>query len=408
MRVPDSTPAGKRAPSRFPVVVVSHAVTDFFSFIIIPLMLILDDRANLTMVQQAEILGVGSIASGLIQPLVAFLSDRFDTRWLGTLGLAVAAIAISLVGYAHSFGQLVLIQALGSAGVGAFHPIAAAAAGQLGGLRRSRTVAIFYSAGMLGMVVAGWVVPLLVNKLGIERLAFLMIPGLLMTGGLAWAIHDVQHRSATARADHASLPEHERRGRWIDVGLLFSANTVRFFVNTMLVQLILRWTEQWVMASEGVPGLTESLRAKATSINGPLQGAMAIGQGFAGVLVGLFVVQRMEKKLLVTVPIIGAVAVAAVPHVSTVWACWTLAIAAGVGFAGVMPITITMAQRLLPHRTSLASALMMGAAWTLAALGPSAAQWLYERVGLNAAFGWVAGFLLLSSVLALPLRGQAR
>ncbi len=319
----------------------------------------------------------------------------------------VAAVAISLVGYAHNFTQLVVIQALGSAGVGAFHPIAAAAAGQLGGPRRSRTVAIFYAAGMLGMVVAGWVVPLLVNSFGITRLAYLIIPGVLMAGGLAWAIHDVQHRSAAAHADHASLPERERRGRWIDVGLLFGANTVRFFVNTMLVQLMLRWTEQWVTASAGVPGLTESLRAKATSINGPLQGAMAIGQGIAGVLVGLFVVQRVEKKLLVFVPIIRGLGRSRRSRMSTrVWMCWTLMIAAGVGFAGVMPITITMAQRLLPHRTSLASALMMGAAWTLAALGPTAAQWLYESVGLNAAFVWVAGFLLLSAVLAVPLRNR--
>jgi FSR family fosmidomycin resistance protein-like MFS transporter len=371
-------------------------------------MIILDDRAHLTMGQQAQILGVGSVASGLIQPIVAALSDRFNTRWLGTLGLAVAAVTISLVGYAHSFAQLVIIQAVGSAGVGAFHPIAAAAAGQLGGPRRSRTVAIFYAAGMLGMVVAGWVVPLLVNSFGITRLAYLIIPGLLMAGALAWAIHDVQHRSAAAHADHASLPERERRGRWIDVGLLFSANTVRFFVNTMLVQLMLRWTQQWVIASEGVPSLTEALRAKATSINGPLQGAMAIGQGTAGVLVGLFVVQRFEKKLLVFVPIAGALAVATIPHVNAVWMCWSLMIAAGAGFAGVMPITISMAQRLLPHRTSLASALMMGAAWTLAALGPTVAQWLYESVGLNAAFGWAAGLLALSAVLALPLRGVAR
>src|SRR5262249_51131002 len=83
---------------RLNVLVFAHAVTDFLSFVIIPLMTVLKGRVSFDAEHGAILLGVGSVASGVVQPIVAWVSDRFDTRWLGTLGLAVAAVAIGLVG----------------------------------------------------------------------------------------------------------------------------------------------------------------------------------------------------------------------------------------------------------------------------------------------------------------------
>ena len=395
-------------PSRFPTVVFAHAVTDFLSFVIIPLMTLLEDRAHFTHAQGAVLLGVGSVSSGVIQPLAALVSDRYDTRWLGTLGLVMASIAIGLVGFAHTYPQILLIQAFGAAGIGAFHPVATAAAGHLSGARRGLGISIFYAGGMFGSVAAGWVIPSLVKGIGIERLILLAPPGLATAALLAWAIHSMPHRHATAHADHAALPEAERRRRRLEIGLLYATNALRFTVNMMLVQLIIRWTERWTLTKAGATELTEPLRLETTHINGPLQGAMAIGMGVASLFVGWFGVARREKPILVIVPLMGVAAIAAFPASHAVWVAFLLAIIAGVGYQGVMPITLTMAQRLMPHRTSLASALMLGGAWTVAAAGPPLAQKLCGLVGLDAAFEWVAGLLLFSVFLTLPLRGAAR
>jgi MFS family permease len=89
-----------------------------------------------------------------------------------------------------------------------------------------------------------------------------------------------------------------------------------------------------------------------------------------------------------------------------------VAFLAGVGYAGVMPLTIAMAQRLLPHRTSLASGLMMGGAWSVAAIGPPLVQWILVTLegqtgSATSAMAWcfvlVAGLLALSGLLALAL-----
>jgi MFS family permease len=229
-----------------------------------------------------------------------------------------------------------------------------------------------------------------------------------MAAGLAWAIHSIPHRHVTAHADHAALPKEERDRRWRDVALLFAANAIRFTVNMMLIQLIIRWSERWALDQASAESLTHELRMRATEINGPLQAAMSIGMGIAAILVGWLMRPHLEKPTLLAVPILGAVAIAAYPHATSLWSAFSLAVVGGIGYAGVMPITITMAQRLLPHRTSLASALMLGGAWTIAASGPPIAQWLYARVDLKEAFVWVAGLLLVSVALTIPLRRSPR
>jgi hypothetical protein len=79
---------------------------------------------------------------------------------------------------------------------------------------------------------------------------------------------------------------------------------------------------------------------------------------------------------------------------------------AGLGFGSVIPMTIALAQRLLPHRTSLASGLMMGGAWCVAATGAPTAEWLDRVIGLGGAYLLVAGVLLASGLLALALPGR--
>ena len=81
-----------------------------------------------------------------------------------------------------------------------------------------------------------------------------------------------------------------------------------------------------------------------------------------------------------------------------------LAVVAGVAYGGIMPITITMAQRLLPHRTSLASGLMMGGAWSIAGIGPSLAQILMERAGMVWACEVTALLLVVSGVMGYGIQ----
>ena len=58
-------------------------------------------------------------------------------------------------------------------------------------------------------------------------------------------------------------------------------------------------------------------------------------------------------------------------------AAFTLAVAAGVCFGGMFPVALSLGQRLLPHRTGLASGMLMGGAWFFGFFGAQIARVLH-------------------------------
>lgn len=409
-------------------IISAHAVVDYYSFIIVSLMPLLAARLDLSNREKALLLGTGSIMSGFIQPLVAWIGDKLNTRRIATIGLIVAAMACSTLGIAQNFWQLLAFTAVGAAGVGAFHPPAAAVVGQLSGSRRSLGVSLFFLAGMVGGMAGNVLAPYFVQwsgtlaggtassaiTLGLQWQSILIVPGVLVAIGLARAIHSAPHRRASAHDDHAALPARERTLRWRAIWLLYISNATRFTVNTALVYLFVRWIETLAMDRAGAEEIVGDVAIAASVLNGKFQAAMQLGMGAAGLAAGWLLRVRHEKASLVLVPLLGAAAIAAMPVVdglglgyhAVVGLGLGLAALAGVGFGGTVPTVIALAQRLLPHRTSLASGMMMGGAWGIGFIGPPAAERIEAALSLDAAFFATAALLLVCSLLGMALPGR--
>lgn len=399
---PADTPSVR---ARLSSICLCHATVDFFSALIIPLLSVLENRVNMTPAQGALLIAAGSTSSGFIQPLVAWLSDKFDTRAIGTVGVALAGLAIGLLGYTHSFHQLLAIQVLGAVGIGAFHPVGASAMGHLAA-RRSVGMSIFFLAGMAGGVGGSLFGPAFTRRFGFEALTWTIPFAVVFAALLPWAIHAVPHRRHDARERHSALSPLERRQVWTAAACLFAGNALRYTANVALNLLVIRWSERLALADAGASALTPALRTAAAAHNGPLQAAMQTGMGLGGLLLGYLVPLRHEKRALLAVPLLGSLAILAMPHTSGP-AAFAFSIAAGFGYFGVMPITVAMSQRLLPHRTSLASGLMMGGAWAIGASGSPLAQLIETHSGLTTAFAFAAATLALSGLVSLAIPGHA-
>lgn len=391
---------------RVVAIVLAHAIVDCVAVFIIPILSVLEGRLSMSHAQGALLIGVGSIASGLIQPVVALFADRLNTRWLGTLGMLVCVLAYCSVGYAQSFAALLALQVIGSAGSGAFHPVAAAATGQLSAHRRGLGLGVFFVAGMLGGIVGNAMTPGYVAKFSVESLIYIVPPGIMGACLLAWAVHATPHRASDATARHMARSVASRTQAWRGIAVLYLGNALRFSVNTMLVVLLIRWAEDAALREAGLTTLDAAVRQRAAAINGPLQAAMQVGMGLAGLALGTILAPRMEKFALIVGPIIGATIIVAFPHVPSSLA-WGMAIGAGMAYAGLIPTTLSMAQRFLPHRTTMASALMLGGAWSVAALGPPIAQRLTASVGLEWSFAITGGMLAVSGLVSIVLPRDA-
>lgn len=402
------TAAPNGVVARLGAVITCHGAVDVYAAIVPPLIGILQVRCDLTRPQAAWLLGLGSLASGLCQPLSAWLSDRLDTRLFGPIGLAIAAICLSSIGLAHNFATLVPLYMIGALAVGVFHPIGASSAGHLAdhlpGGRRGLGVSLFYVAGMVGSVIGSLMAREVAvrGEVGFQRLMLAMIPGLMLAMLLHASVGRVAHRHAHHRA--MKLTPEDSAARWTAVWLLFVGNALRFIVNMALVYLLVRWAEAHVASGDPLLNL-EQVAERGGKIAATLNALLIVGMGIGGLAAGALIPLGREKWPLILAPILTAPFIAALGH-GSLTTNYLMAMLAGVSFSGVIPVTISVAQRLLPHRTSLASGLMMGGAWGLAVVGPRLAEWCLTTVGLSLAqcFALVAGLLVLSGIVTLPVR----
>ncbi|MBO6512916.1 MAG: MFS transporter [Phycisphaerales bacterium] len=398
---PDPGSIPSRPKLRAGVTIGAHFVVDVFSFVGIAVLPMLAVLLDIRPEQKALLLAMGAVFSGMIQPLVAWASDKLDTRALGTIGFVVAVLCIGNLGMARNFTELAILYSLGAMGVGAFHPPAAATVGQLGGARRSAYVAVFFLAGMVGGIVGnvftpmyvGWMTPGAVEatldtpmipagdaRQGLLAVRWFIPIGLLGAFLLARAIHGSGHRHHGAHEHQNSWEPRERRGRWIAVWVMYASNVLRFTVNMALVYLFTEWASRSVLELNQAQELNEQLGIEASRINGMLQASMQIGMGAGGLTLGFILAARFEKLVFVVLPMLGALSITMIPSMSSFdgelarWSVMGAAVLSGIGFGAVIPVSLSLAQRLLPHRTSLVSGLMLGGAWALSFVGPIGAE----------------------------------
>jgi FSR family fosmidomycin resistance protein-like MFS transporter len=387
------------AGTAFLLVLLGHVFVDILSTLMPASLGLFEVRLGLSARQSAWILGLGPLCSGLSQPICALISDRHNSRALGLVGIILGGLGIGSLGMASNATTLALTYALGMMGIGMFHPVGAATIGKLREHKRHSAMSMFFVAGMCGGVLGALAWPrLLLLPLGFRYLPLALVPAL--------ALVVVMQRSFAqlAPVGHslAGIPVAPGpRANWALVGLLYFSACLKFCVNMALVYLYVRWAQSTV-STEHAHWTAAEVANFAAPLVGNLNAAMLLGMALGGLSAGLIVRTDREKWPLVCVPILFAPMIALFPHVP-LGAGYVIATLAGIGFASMIPVSIALAQHLLPHRSTLASSLIMGGAWAVATVGPGLAEFGVNHLGLSTTFLLTAFTLAASGLACTPL-----
>jgi MFS family permease len=347
----------------------------------------------------AMLLGMGAICSGLAQPFFAWLSDRWNTRLFGALGILLGALGIGFIGFAPNVPLVFVFYAVGMMGVGMFHPIAASTIGRIAGDRRGLALSWFFLFGMGGFFTGALIGPELATGTGsLSRLSILAIPALVMVVLLQLGIGKTQHKAHRPSLESASMRHYDVRS----LVFLYVSCVFRFIVNMAIVYLIVRWMEAFVAQSN--PGWSaEQVANHAAPLVGRANATMIVGQGLGGLAAGWLIANGNEKKSLIAVPILFSPALFLLAFLSPGVFGYAAILLTGIGFASMTPVAISVGQRLMPYHTSLASGVMLGGAWAIGSIGPMIAEFVHKRFGLGTALMTVGLMLFLSGISAMGL-----
>lgn len=368
-----------------------HFFIDLYSNALGALQPLLVARHSMSLARAGFLGGLLSFSSSVMQPLYGYLSDRFGFRGFTILAPLIAGVFISCLGLASGFPLLALFVILGGVGIAAFHPQAAEQAASSLRERRGLAMSIFITSGTLGLSLGPTYFSELASWLGLERIYWAALPGIVITCVLALYLPSPPRRPPAQRAH-------------FDLAAFRPVRTPMFLLYLLVV---IRSTIQVVFA-QFLPLYLHLERGYSIPEASYMLTLFLFGGGLGGFLGGNLA-DRFGGKRIVIFSMCGSVPFLILFLTTGGWVSALGLFAGGLILLFTTPVNVTMAQELVPSQVSTVSALMMGFAWGMAGLvGIPFVGWVADRVGLSSALGGVVLLPVAGIFLALRLPNPGR
>jgi FSR family fosmidomycin resistance protein-like MFS transporter len=326
-----------------------HFFIDLYSGALSALQPRLVEKHGLTLAQAGQLGGVLILSSSVLQPLYGYLSDRLRSPVFTILAPAVAGCFVSALGLAPSFGWLVAMILLGGVGIASFHPQASSWVTRGVGNARAAWMAVFISAGTLGMAVGPTYFSMLPAWWGLDNLHWAAIPGMLCSLLLWFTLGGTPAAAGGGEGIHLTA----LRSVWRPLFMLYLCVFIRSIVQVSYAQLLPLYLHRERGMPIGQASFTLSLYIAAGALGGVVGGRLA---------------DRIGGRRVIMISMIGSVPFLGGFFLTSGLVSTLCLLAGGLVLLFTIPVNIVMAQELVPGQTGTVSALMMGFAWGLAGL----------------------------------------
>ena len=364
----------------------SHFFIDIYSGALGFFQPILVDKLGISLTAAGILGGALSLSASLMQPAYGYLSDRFGSRLFAALAPAVAGIFISSLGAAPTYPWLIAMVVLGGAGIASFHPQASSRATAGMASNRGRWMAVFISAGTLGLACGPTYFAAIVTRLGVARSYWGAVPGLLMS---AFLLAFLPETPAPVAGNRFHFDWEPLRAVRRPLAILYALVFIRSVVQVVFAQFLPLYLHRERGFSIEQAGWALSFYLGIGAIGGFVGGHLADRVG--GRTVILLSMATCVPFLVIFFASHGALALAA------------LALS-GLTLLFTIPVNVVMAQDLAPSQSGTVSALMMGFAWGMAGLiFIPLTGWLGDHASLHFALGMLTAFPVAGFFLALKL-----
>lgn len=367
-----------------------HFINDIYTGVLNPIMPFIAAKIGISMAVATIILTISHIFSSLLQPLFGFLADNNVKRSFIFWGLILSSIFIPLSALAHNPFILILFIIIGSIGSSLFHPQALGFASKFAKYSDAgKAMAVFVAMGTLGYSCGPIVSSAITQFLGMPKMPLMTVVG------CAWAL--------LMFCFVPKLSNIEQIKDKIDFKTAFK----RILSNRKLNILNLIAMMKTMISSACfilLPFLWKNMGYRPFYI-----GMALFAFIFAGGM-GSLVSSNIEKKIgsanvfyismISTLPLMILFVLSCRPHPTL-----SLIIFIIMGFVTMMatPVTMLMAQNVLPEYRSIISGFINGFSWGVVAIAMSMLGFVAENFGITNVLLFVAVIPAICSILVKEL-----
>ncbi|MBM4425551.1 MAG: MFS transporter [Chloroflexi bacterium] len=337
-----------------------------------------------------------SFAGAFTQPVFGWLSDRYGGRWTTAGGVLWMALFFSLFAIAPGYWPLLFL-VLGSVGSAAFHPPGAAKATQEGHThmagKAATAASLFFLFGQGGLSFGPALGGFIVDHL--DRAGVLIVTALAAPVGLfaAWALRPLGSAGGQparpSRVDSVTVPPQP---------------AIALFILVLLVAGLRVWGQMAVTTF--MPKFLHD-QGIAPTTYGAVVALFMGGSAIGGVVGGILSDRWGRVRIIVLSFALSIIPFILLPTLSG-WALYLIVALAGFFNGGPHSILVTMAQRALPGRGSLASGIALGFMFAAGATGAYLSGLAADHFGLARALQFNAVIATASTLAALLLATQKK
>lgn len=365
---------------------IGHFINDYYVNLLVPVLFIFTETMSLSLTQQATIAFMITSSATFAQPFIGFIVDKHGRPWLLILSVAWISIWMSISGIIYNYYLLLIVTAIGALASALYHPMGSAAAMKLGKTTKGRSLSVFMTVGGFAMAFPPLTVLPVVQKYGLDKIVYFMIPGLMVAGLMYLAkVHEIQFDIKSKEKNVKSTKLDSTSIKWISILVLISSN--RFFIRRVLltfgIQLML------------LKGIDVKIAGFILSSFMFLNSAGTITGGFLNDIIG-------SKKIIVITNLIAIACVALIYYTSGI----SLIIAyvlIGFSISGANTANVVMTHELIPDNVNMGTGLILGIGEGLAGLGILLYGKLADTFGLLNSTVFLIIPLLLVGVLLIAL-----
>lgn len=368
----------------------AHFINDIYTGVLNPIMPFIAAKIGISMAIATIILTISHIFSSLLQPLFGFFADNIVKRSFIFWGLILSSIFIPLSALAHNPFFLVLFIIFGSIGSSLFHPQALGFASKFAQKDSAgKSMAIFVAMGTLGYSMGPVVSSAITQFLGMPKMPLMTFLGII------WAL-----------IMFSFVPKLSLSEKVVNK-INFKTAFKRILTNRKLNILnVIAMLKTMIMSACFIllPFLWKNMGYK------PFYIGMALFMFIFAGGIGSLISGHIEKN-------IGAANVFYISMISTfplmilfILTCsshptLSLGIFVIMGFITMMatPVTMVMAQNVIPEYKSIISGFINGFSWGIVAIAMSLLGFIAEKFGITNVLIFVSIIPAVCSILVKEL-----
>ncbi len=157
----------------------AHFINDIYTGFLNPIMPFIAEQVKITMPVATVILSFSHIFSSLLQPYFGFFADKMKKRAMIFWGLLSTAVFISFAPGMKNLYLLIIFIALGSLGSSLYHPQSLGLIPKFTTSNISKTMGIFMAMGTLGFSTGPLFSSLIAQYFGLAKISFLSLIGIV-------------------------------------------------------------------------------------------------------------------------------------------------------------------------------------------------------------------------------------